>query len=78
MLCNQMPTEQKCSLEALEPCPFCGSDNLVLDNLTDQRTWFVSCDDCEIQQIAAYKKHEAIARWNMRSPTNPTAQNRAN
>lgn len=49
------------------PCPFCGSTNLTLDNLRDGDDWFVSCDNCEIQQIANYPREIAIQRWNMRA-----------
>jgi Lar family restriction alleviation protein len=50
----------------LLPCPFCGSNNLSLDNLTDVDDWCVECEDCQIQQIANYTRDEAIRRWNKR------------
>lgn len=48
------------------PCPFCGSTVLTLDHLTEPDDWFVSCNRCEVQQIAKYFKTEAIAAWNTR------------
>jgi Lar family restriction alleviation protein len=50
----------------LLPCPFCGSTDLVLNNLLDDDDYFVSCNGCEIQQIANYTKDESIRRWNLR------------
>ena len=51
----------------LKPCPFCGSVDLELDNLTDHDTFFVSCNECDVQQIASYTKSVAIRRWNRRA-----------
>jgi Lar family restriction alleviation protein len=51
----------------LLPCPFCGSTNLTLDNLGEGDDWFVSCNNCEIQQIANYTKETAVQRWNTRA-----------
>lgn len=50
----------------LRPCPFCGSVDLVIDHLVDDHDWFVSCNGCEIQQIANYTEVQAIERWNRR------------
>lgn len=50
----------------LLPCPFCGSNDLTLDNLREGDDWFVSCNSCEIQQIANYTQDGAIRRWNLR------------
>jgi Lar family restriction alleviation protein len=60
---NQYEMERK---PDLLPCPFCGSSNLVLDNLVDEDDYFVSCGGCEIQQIANYTREGAIRRWNQR------------
>lgn len=53
----------------LKPCPFCGSDDLTIDHLVDDHDWFISCNGCEIQQIANYTEAEAIERWNRRALT---------
>jgi Lar family restriction alleviation protein len=53
-------------LPELLPCPFCGSTDLTLDNLTDVDDFCVECDGCQIQQIANYTRDEAIRRWNRR------------
>jgi Lar family restriction alleviation protein len=62
---------------ALKPCPFCGSENVMLDNLIDEDAYddyFVSCRGCEVQQIANYKADVAVQRWNSRFPAEPAAQ----
>lgn len=50
----------------LRSCPFCGSADLELGNLVDEDDWFVSCNGCQIQQIANYTRDVAIERWNRR------------
>jgi len=51
---------------ALLPCPFCGSEILLLENLTDADDFYVHCQSCKVQQIANYTRDEAIRRWNSR------------
>lgn len=50
----------------LLPCPFCGG-KAELDHLTDEDDFFVSCNICEVQQIANYRPHAAIDNWNKRA-----------
>jgi Lar family restriction alleviation protein len=52
--------------EVLKPCPFCGSEDLELDNLVDADDFYVSCRKCQVQQIANYTKEVAAQRWNTR------------
>lgn len=52
--------------EDLKPCPFCGSTTLELGNLVDEDDYFVSCEDCGVQQLANHTKPEAARLWNMR------------
>lgn len=52
--------------DTLLPCPFCGSADLRVANLVDEYDWFVSCNGCDIQQIANYARDVAIERWNRR------------
>lgn len=52
--------------EELSPCPFCGNQEPILDCLTDDDEYFVHCPNCEVQQIANYRRAEAIDRWNRR------------
>jgi Lar family restriction alleviation protein len=52
--------------ETIMPCPFCGSSNVKVDHLVDIDDFFVSCGECEVQQIANYRRGVAIARWNQR------------
>jgi Lar family restriction alleviation protein len=63
-------SKEKLSQQLL-PCPFCGSTNVKLDNLVDADDFFVSCGNCEIQQIANYSPETAIARWNRRNAAAP-------
>jgi Lar family restriction alleviation protein len=57
----------------LLPCPFCGSEDLSLDNLIDDDDFGVECNSCQIQQIANYTRDEAVRRWNVRPKApNPT------
>lgn len=51
----------------LLPCPFCGSADLKIENLVDRDDYFVSCNGCQIQQIANYTRREAVRRWNRRA-----------
>lgn len=53
----------------LLPCPFCGSSDLMLQNLVDDDDWFVSCNGCHSQQIANYIREDAIKLWNSRAKT---------
>lgn len=61
--------------EDLLPCPFCGSDDLTLDNLGDNDSWSVDCKSCKAQQPSIYWRHSAIAAWNRRDlPPPPSVQ----
>jgi len=51
----------------LLPCPFCGSENVELDHLTEPDDYYVRCEDCEVQQIANYLPERAVQRWNTRT-----------
>jgi Lar family restriction alleviation protein len=53
--------------EDLKPCPFCGSNALELQNLVGDDDFFVSCEDCGIQQIANHTSDEAVQKWNRRA-----------
>lgn len=52
------------------PCPFCGGEP-ELSELGDADSYFVHCKDCEVQQIANYRPHVAVRRWNERKPQGP-------
>lgn len=49
----------------LKPCPFCGSDNLILEN-ADPYEW-VFCEVCESAGPARMGEGEAEKAWNTRT-----------
>lgn len=51
----------------LLPCPFCGSALMTLQNLVDDDDWYVSCDGCDVQQIADNTRGDAVIKWNTRA-----------
>ena len=53
----------------LLPCPFCGSEDSEFGNLVDEDDYFVSCNGCQIQQIANHTPEEAVSKWNTRVET---------
>lgn len=61
-----MPAKNLAAEHDLRPCPYCGSEDLTLDNLGAGNDWFVNCNICEIQQIANYTRPAAVALWNRR------------
>lgn len=62
------PEELANLCRSLKPCPFCGSNLLTLDHLIDADDYYVSCNTCEIQQLASYSPQDAADRWNTRKP----------
>lgn len=52
--------------EELRQCPFCGSKEIVLQNIVDEDDFYVSCENCGVQQIANHTKPEAVRLWNER------------
>ena len=51
----------------LKPCPFCGGDDLSLDNLGDDNSWNIECNNCDMGQHAVHTELGAIAAWNTRT-----------
>lgn len=62
---------------SLKPCPFCGSSNVTLEDITDEQgeLWMVQCNGCGISVCcpggedgcADATKEEAAAAWNRRA-----------
>lgn len=65
-LCDRCSRERDAHKAGLSACPFCGSMDLTLDNLVDLDDFGVNCNCCEVQQISAYTREDAIRRWNIR------------
>lgn len=49
------------SEKELQPCPFCGSEDLEND------TYFITCVTCEADGPIKGNEPEAIAAWNRRA-----------
>jgi hypothetical protein len=48
----------------LPGCPFCGSENLLIDQ--DSEGWFVECNGCMAEGPRAPTQDEAERRWSIR------------
>ena len=54
--------------EELKPCPFCGSDKIIVEHIHRVR-YGCRCDNCDtVQDPNARTESEAIAKWNTRQP----------
>ena len=49
----------------LEPCPFCGSDDVICDMFED--VYFVECWDCCAKVESCNGLEDAVAGWNARA-----------
>ena len=61
---------------SMKPCPFCGSGEVALDEISDD-LWAVCCQDCGAIGPGVEDKdgrdigHPAIMLWNRRHDTRP-------
>lgn len=58
----------------LEPCPFCGSDNVAFtpdedQQLEDTTTGFIWCHGCGFSSDSFYSEGIAAEHWNRRAAT---------
>lgn len=53
-----------CEEIKLEPCPFCGSDDVICGMFED--VYFVECWDCCAKVESCNWLEAAVARWNAR------------
>ena len=55
-------------MDKMKPCPFCGGKAIIHDfkPFREKRLWYISCHDCEIEQINYLSEQEAIEAWNRR------------
>lgn len=55
----------------LKPCPFCGSEDLEieddLDECEESRYYWVACNSCGGLGASVQSKDECIERWNRRA-----------
>ena len=56
--------------DKLEPCPFCGSNDLGVK--TTISVYTVRCDGCGAQGPLVVQHQEAIRLWTTRKQTEPT------
>lgn len=63
-------------VEALKPCPLCGSDDLILRDIAG---WELDCRGCELSLVLSNdpSREGLIARWNNRSNTRQRAERAA-
>ena len=50
---------------ALKPCPFCGGEALLRDNLSE--LWWFVCKQCDMETSGETTEAAAIAAWNRRA-----------
>jgi len=73
-----MTTERALDREALAPCPFCGSTELVVAPAMFGHGHTVSCDGCTANLMDTavppfHSRQRAIAAWNRRAPVDAPA-----
>lgn len=51
----------------LKPCPFCGSENIMLDKTKEDILHLAVCRNC-VAQVSGFTRDGAIRAWNRRKP----------
>ena len=54
-------------MDELKPCPFCGSDELIICESTKREYYFVNCYYCGAESGGCAKRKDALAEWNKRA-----------
>lgn len=52
--------------ENLKPCPFCGSNEIFIDQ-PDANCFYVGCANCGVNGTTANTKERAVEAWNRRT-----------
>ena len=50
----------------LEQCPFCGSNDVTIEDGGDNNNFFIQCQDCEASTGYFSNAEEAVDAWNNR------------
>jgi Lar family restriction alleviation protein len=50
----------------LKPCPFCGSDELMLSSDLGETQWMIRCSHCNVRTSCFSDKNDAAEIWNRR------------
>ena len=53
------------SYEETKQCPFCGSDDLYVSQIS-RHYWNIGCNECRAEMTHFANEEEAIKAWNMR------------
>lgn len=51
----------------LLPCPFCGSENIMLDKTKEDTLHLAVCRNC-VAEVSGFTRDGAIRAWNTRKP----------
>ena len=54
-------------MSELKPCPFCGSENVMIDDILDNGTNTVFCGDCQSKSSNFCEYDAAAEQWNTRA-----------
>lgn len=54
-------------MEKLKPCPFCGSERIETNIITDTPQAYLKCRGCGIEQTIHSTEQDAIEDWNTRA-----------
>lgn len=54
-------------MTGLKPCPFCGSRKIEINRIDGTREYYLTCEECGIEQPLYPTADEAVGAWNRRA-----------